>query len=333
MGTEGNNMRVRHYETRCIQKQTSITNSNITKVKLDEIDKTRNGPSKTAENVAFVRALESQKPEDERIYCDPYAIRFLSPEYLKFLEISIQYPEKAVFPGVQNSLVARARFIDDFTDRLIEDGLMQLVILGAGYDSRAYRIEGLKKIRTFEVDHPATQSVKTAKIRDILGSLPEHVTYVSADLETEDFGRRLMEQGYNRSEKTLFIMEGLLYYLPPHVVDEVLSFIAEKSGRGSSIVFDYIHESSVDGIDSRCGTQCTACNHEALKKARADLIQQGEPYKFGIKEGAVEPFLVTRGFSGVGNMTSAEYKNAYFYGINEGRAVCGLLYFAHAVVK
>jgi methyltransferase (TIGR00027 family) len=159
-----------------------------------------------------------------------------------------------VFPGVQNSLVARARFIDDFAERLIEEGLQQLVILGAGYDFLAYRIEGLKKIRTFEVDHPATQSVKTAKIREIFGSIPEHVTYVSADLGTEDFGRRLMEQGYKRSEKTLFIMEGLLYYLPPHVVDEVLSFIAENSGKGSAIIFDYIHESSVDGIDARCGT-------------------------------------------------------------------------------
>jgi len=293
----------------------------------------KKGPSTTAQNVAFVRALESQKPEGERIYYDQYAIKFLSPEYLKFLEISIQSPEKAVFPGVQNSLVARARFIDDLIEKLIKEGLMQLVILGAGYDSRAYRIEGLKKIRIFEVDHPVTQNVKLTKIKEALGSHPEYVTYVPADLETEDFGQRLMEHGYERLKKTLFIMEGLLYYLPSHTVERILSFIAKNSSMGSAIVFDYIPESSVGGINARCGTLCTACDQEALKKAREDLKQQGEPYKFGIKEEMIEQFLVEREFCQIHNVTSEDYKEAYFHGVNKDRSVCNLLSFAYAVVK
>lgn len=92
----------------------------------------------------------------------------------------------------------------------------QLVILGTGYDTRAYRIKGLKeKVKVFEVDHPGTQIIKKEKIREILGSLPEHVRYVSVDFEKERLGQRLIESRYDPSSKTLFVLEGLIYYIPP----------------------------------------------------------------------------------------------------------------------
>lgn len=293
----------------------------------------RKGSSITAENVAFVRALESLKPEGERICYDPYAIRFLSQQYLMFLEMAARDPSKTPFPGVHNSLSARVRYFDDFVGKFIDEGLEQLVILGAGYDTRAYRIEGLDKVRVFEVDHPGTQSVKMEKIKEIFGSLPDHVAYVSVDFGTEDFGQRLLEHGYEKSRKTVFIMEGLIYYLPPKVVDEMLSFIAKNSGIGSAIVFDYVHESSIDRTDGICGVQCTACDQNAIKNATKDMEQQGEPYKFGIKEGMLEEFVAQHGFSRVCNATSEDYKKAYFQGINEGRPVCCLSYFAHAIVE
>ncbi|HIH95414.1 TPA: class I SAM-dependent methyltransferase [Methanosarcina acetivorans] len=288
----------------------------------------------TAENVAFVRALESCKPEGESICYDPYASRFLSQQYLMFMELAARDPSRIPFPGVHNSLSARVRYFDDFVKRSIDEGLEQLVILGAGYDTRAYRIEGLKdKVRVFEIDHPETQSVKMGKIKDIFGSLPDHVEYVSVDFETEDFGQRLLEHGYGRSRKTVFIMEGLIYYLPPKAVDEMLAFIAKNSGTGSAIIFDYVHESSIDRTDGICGVQCTACDQQAIKSAASDMAQQGEPYKFGIKEGMIEAFITKRGFSRVCNVTSEDYKKAYFRGINEKRPVCCLSYFVHAMVE
>jgi O-methyltransferase involved in polyketide biosynthesis len=63
------------------------------------------------------------------------------------------------------------------------------------------------------------------------------------------------------------------------------------------------------------------------------MAEQGEPYKFGIKEGTIEAFITQRGFSQVCNATSEDYKKAYFHGTNEGRPVCCLSYFAHAIVK
>ena len=78
--------------------------------------------------------------------------------------------------------------------------------------------------------------------------------------------------------------------------------------------------------------QCTACDQTAIKNATKEMAQQGEPYKFGIKEGVLEGFLAQRGFYHVCNVTSEDYKKAYFQGVNEGRPVCCLSYFAHATV-
>lgn len=287
------------------------------------------GPgSKTAERVAILRAGESMKPEAERICFDPYAIHFISPG---ILEWAANNPEEVramherterLVPGLDNSIIARVRYFDDFVKRSMDEGMEQLVILGAGYDSRPYRIDALKKIRTFEVDHPATQAAKMEKIRKIFGLLPDHVVYVPADLAEDSLGQKLAEKGYDRSLKTLFIMEGLLMYLTPGTVDEILSFIVENSGKGSAIIFDYYIQSVVDG----------SCELEAGKNIHNQLVQLGEPLKFGIKEGTVETFLKALGFFHVHNVASEDLKRAYFHEANENRAVCSLHSIAHAMI-
>lgn len=288
------------------------------------------GPgSKTAMGVLLARFAESRKPEGERICYDPYAIHFISPAILEWAacqpeEVSaMQKQREHLFPGLDDSIVARVRFFDDFVKKSIDEGIQQLVILGAGYDSRAYRIDGLKKISVFEVDHPATQIMKKEKINKIFGSLPNHIVYIPCDLGTEDFGQRLFEMGYDRSKKTLFLMEGLLCYLRPAAVDRIFTFIARNSENDSKVLFDYHPQSMVDGSSEL----------EAGRNIWEHVSQLGEPFLFGIEEGTVEDFLAKRGFSGVRNITSAEYKKAYFHGINEGRTMFSLLYFAHAIVE
>lgn len=283
-----------------------------------------------AEGITLHRVDESSKSEEERIFYDPYAVNFVNPAILEF---AAKYPEQAkaaveqmerLFPGLGNSIRARVRYFDDFVRAAVDEELRQLVILGAGYDTRAYRIEGLKeKVMVFEVDHPDTQSIKIEKIKEIFGSLPDHVIYVPVDFETDNFGERLAVRGYDRSLKTLFLLEGLIMYIPPEAVDETLSFIAKNSGKGSAILSDYYPESVVDGT----------CEPEAGKNIRNYTKQQGEPLQFGIREGMVEAFLVERGFSGVQNVTAEEYRKMYFHGINKDREVCDLLFFAHAVIE
>ncbi|MCE7698879.1 MAG: class I SAM-dependent methyltransferase [Methanobacterium paludis] len=288
----------------------------------------REKPSKMAEGMAMHRFGESSKNEDERICYDPYAIYFISPEIIEF---GMKHPEEAKsliedtersFPGLSSSIIARVRYFDDFVKKSIEDGLEQLVIFGAGYDTRAYRIEELKEnIKVFEVDHPNTQSFKIQKIKEIFGFTPDHVVYVPVDFETEKFGQKLFDEGYDNSKKTLFVMEGLVMYIPPFAVDELLSFIVENSAKGSSIIFDYYPESVVNGT----------CKLEIGNNIRNHVIEQGEPLQFGIDEKKLEKFLSKRGFKKIQNVTSEDYKKAYFHGKNGNREVCDLLYFAHAI--
>lgn len=296
----------------------------------DQMKPNREGPSKMAEGIAMQRFAESSKDEDERICYDPYAIHFINPEIVEF---GIKHPEEAKakieamenqLPGLSSSIIARVRYFDDIVKESIGDGLQQLVILGAGYDTRSYRIEGLdEKVKVFEVDHPNTQNFKKEKIIEIFRSLPDHVTYVPIDFETQKLGQMLFENGYNESLKTLFIMEGLIMYIPPEAVDETLNFIVNKSGKDSQIIFDYYPESVVDGTTALAVGQ----------NIRNFLIQMGEPLQFGIKEGTIGKFLSSYGFSKINDVTSKDYKKAYFNGKNKNRDVCDILYFAQAVVE
>lgn len=286
-------------------------------------------PSKMAERVAFIRFSESIKPEAERICYDPYAIHFISPETPGLSRDTQKAKDEREyyevhFPGLANSVRARVRYFDDFVKNSLNEGLEQLVILGAGYDTRAYRIEGLKsRVRVFEVDHPGTQSAKIEKVKEIFGLLPDHVTFVPVDFETENFGEKLIEHRYDQSLKTLFLMEGLIMYIPLEAVDETLAFIVQNSGKGSAILFDYNPKSSIDGT----------CELEAGKNLRNFAAQNGEPLKFGIKEEMLETFLTERGFSRIRNVTAETYKKMYFHGVNKDRKVYSLLSFAHAVIE
>jgi methyltransferase (TIGR00027 family) len=288
----------------------------------------KNGPGNMAETVALARVLESEKPEDERICYDPYAIRFISPGMRAFME---HEPEKfraaneqinRTLPGYVNSVVARVRYIDEVVKSSVTDGFGQLVILGSGYDTRAYRIEGLKDIKVFEVDRPEMIGVKKDKIKEIFGELPAHVAYIPLDLDNDGMKKGLAKYGYDPSLKTLFVLEGLIYYLTPGAVDSLLSFIVHNSKKGSAIVLDY---GRVNPNTSAGGVQGAGTTGFDYAKER------GEPVKSYV-DGTIETFLSARGFSNIKNMESADYKKAYFHGKNANREVSELAAFAYAVV-
>ena len=206
-------------------------------------------PSLTALGNAAFRALESEKKRNERICDDPYARKFVPAwfYYIAKFTLVTGYAEWRS-PGVMGALVTRSRYIDDYLSDRIRDGIEQLVILGAGYDSRPYRFEQLKdRVRVFEVDHHATQEIKKAKLARIFGDLPDYVTFVPVDFAEKTLEKRLVESSYDKTAKTLFIMEGVTMYLNPEAMDNVLSFVTGYSGLGSSIIFDYFYKSAIDG--------------------------------------------------------------------------------------
>ena len=289
----------------------------------------KKGPSQSAEGIALIRLVELMRPEDQRICNDQYALYFVNPLIIKSIKEHPKEAEERIaehdrrFPGLNNTTIARVRYFDDCVKAALGDGIEQLVILGAGYDTRAYRIDGANKIRVFEVDHPETQPVKVEKIKGIFGSLPGHVSYVAADLVADDLRQRLIGQGYDPSKRALFLMEGLVMYLPAEAVDRLLAFVVHNSGKGSSVIFDYVPESVANGT----------CADPAGRDFGATMAGLGEPFLFGIKEGTAEAFLARRGFSRIRDVAQEDIRKLYFHGKNAHRQVCGLIRFASGTVE
>jgi methyltransferase (TIGR00027 family) len=269
--------------------------------------------STSAAGIALARAIESQKPEGVRICYDPYAREMIGPLfwYVFRLFVVTGYAEMRS-PGVMGFLVVRERYIDDQLKAALEGGIDQLVILGAGYDTRAYHMIGLEEnVRVFEVDHPATQQLKKEKLVNLLGSLPEHVTFVPVDFDRESLGDQLAFHGYDYKAKSLFIWQGVTLYLTPEAVDNTLDFVAHCSGAGSRIVFDYMYTSLLNGTVKR---------GEVASMRRAQHFT-GEALKFGIPEGTICDFLEQRGFVEVVNADCETLKRLYFQGPNANRTL------------
>lgn len=270
--------------------------------------------SLTAAGIAIVHAVESERSADERILYDPYACQFVpSWMYRAFgFFIRIGYAEWRG-PGVNGFLVARDRYIDDVLQNFLDEGLQQLVILGTGYDSRPYRFDLARQVKTFEVDHPATQGDKLSKLQAVFGKRPEHVISVPIDFNTQTLEGRLLESGYDQNLKTLFIWQGVTMYLTAEAIDATLAFVVHHSGPGSAIVFDYVYRSILDGIQKQ----------REISGMRRYRFMTGEGLTFGIPEGAIETFLKERGFQQVKDVNVEYLKATYFTGKNAGRAVAG----------
>ena len=272
--------------------------------------------SKTAVQMALSRTIESMKTEEERICYDPLAENFLTPKYKiliqnKLLRNSVIKIIDQLFIGHHYYVVTRTRYIDDFLQECIANEIQQVVIMGAGFDSRAYRFDNLKKIKIFEVDHPATMAIKKEKIQKELGSLPNHVVYVPIDFLKEKLSDKLVQYGYSRELKSLFIWEGTTPYLNPESVDETLAFVSSNSGKDSSIIFDYILKSVVNGT----------CDLEGAKNEFEKMNKTSEPLTFGIEKEKIESFLVDRGFQNVKDVGSEYLKELYFKDQHRNRKI------------
>jgi methyltransferase (TIGR00027 family) len=264
--------------------------------------------SKTAAQMALSRAIESRKPSGERICFDPFAERFLDLGYKMFLftrplRDSVEKLIEARFAGHHHYVLARTQYFDDFLNEQLTPEVRQLVILGAGYDSRPYRfIDRLREVSVFEVDHPATTKVKQGKIEALLGAVPPRVSFVPVDFNHDRLGERLARSGYRPDQRTMFLWEGTTPYISAEAVDETLRFIASSSAPRSVLIFDYILKAELDGT----------CE---LRGARTELERMKhttEPFVFGIDADKVESFMTARGFRDIHDVGSAELKTRYF---------------------
>lgn len=251
----------------------------------------RGVPSITAEVVCFMRALEGRRTPDQRVLDDPYAEKFLGPIlsaalFGAKLSGELGLAAERWFPGLTAYIVTRHRFIDDALAAALDaGGIERVVLLGAGYDTRAYRFaDALRGIPVFEVDHPATAARKASLVAE-LDLPPVDVHRVEVDFETQALDERLASAGFTAGPRTFVVWEGVSMYLTRRAIEGTLRLIHSLTGPGSRIAMDYWF--LVDSPDLR------ATAHRLEPHLLSFL---GEPVTFGIHPEDVGGFLDRSGF-------------------------------------
>jgi len=212
----------------------------------------------------LMMVLPGVSPLGVRLVAGP--MRF-SHRLTGYVPRAFRYPFEGDIPR-QYEVSARVTFFDAEVSRYLAE-VSQFVILGAGFDSRAFRLPKEGRVHSFEVDAPQTQAIKREMLKRA-GIEEAPVTFVAADFEQEDWLSRLVEAGFDPGKPALFLWEGVMFFLDREAVETTLRKI-ESCASGSVVAFDYL---TTEVLES-----------QALhwRSARAGLRAAGEPWKFGIE--------------------------------------------------
>jgi methyltransferase (TIGR00027 family) len=286
---------------------------------------------KSAAGVAALRALSCNEADPLLRGVDSFARVFASPGHRLLLRLPSSAIERIIrfadsrHPGVYGYVNARTKHFDEVLLRSLDEGIQQLVILGAGYDSRAYRFrDRLVGVSVFELDLPATQARKKRLLARHHGELPANVTLVPIDFNSQRIEEALISTAFDSSKKTLFLWEGVSMYLTAEGVDQTLRFVARHAGSGSSILFDYMARSALEAGAER----------PDARRFKDSQVKMSCPFTFGIDENAIDEFLEERGFRVGWNLGPADLELAYLLGSDHqvGRRSCSFLWIIHAII-
>ena len=251
--------------------------------------------SRTAEHNALFRALETRRPGG--LFSDPLAEAFLGPP----LRAASRLGRTAVavidrrWPGVRTSVVARTWLIDGAVAELVPQ-VGQGVLLGAGFDTRAWRLPCLAGLPVFEVDHPATQARKQAVVgrADVRN---DDVRFVATDFRLADLGEAVASAGWGEAVPTLFLWEGVTNYLDADAVHAGLRWCA-GAAPGSALVFTYVDRQVLDHPERYVGAD----------RLRATLHRAGEELTFGMEPGLLGARLADVGLRLAWDLGAADYR-------------------------
>jgi methyltransferase (TIGR00027 family) len=262
-------------------------------------------PSDTARGVANLRFLATLDEREEIRGRDYLAEVFVPEEWKTTFRDSAKrewFVTKFLPPGMYWGHIARTAWFDGLVEEALRGHIPQIVFLGAGYDSRAYRFSALiKDSRIFELDAPPTQEHKRSLLEKAGIAIPDGLAFVPTDFTNIGLKDALFSAGFDKKQKTLYIWEGVTYYLPAEAIDGILSFIQENSPLGSTVCFDYY--STFPGMDEAYGV-----------KEQRDFMRThspGERMQFSIERKQIESFLSERGFALTEHLTPEEMQKRY----------------------
>ena len=284
-------------------------------------------PSRTSILAAAARAFGSREPDIGVRNPDWVAEWLIGPNELALIAghpiskaLDQDFQEAVYDPDVFELawlMLVRTRFIDELMERAVRNGATQLVILGAGFDTRAHRFtELLKNVAIFEIDYGATQEYKKGRVEAALGGAPANLTYAPIDFARDSLGEVLRRAGFQAGRKTYFICEGVSTYIPEEGMKETLRAIAAESTPGSALLLEYLNRSGL----------------ELLRIYPSGTIASdwGEPYVFGVPDGQEREFFLEAGLElgemlKIGSLESmrryAMCQDGSYYGAHLGKAL------------
>jgi len=262
-------------------------------------------PSDTARGVANLRFLATLEEREEIRGHDYLAELFIPDEWKTNFRDSAKrewFVTKFLPPGTYWGHIARTAWLDGLVKDALRGNIPQIVFLGAGYDSRPYRFSDLiQDTRIFELDAPPTQERKRNLLEKAGIAIPKDLAYVPTDFTRFKLKDAMHSAGFDIKQKTLYIWEGVTYYLPAEAVDGILSFIQENSSPGSDVCFDYY--STFPDMDDAYGVK------EQREFMRAH--SPGERMQFSIERKNIGSFLSERGFTLAEHLTPDEIQRRF----------------------
>jgi len=264
------------------------------------------GPSRTALATAYARAYH-QVADHPPFHTDPVVARLLNVTTEELLAVAEPTEDR---PGSGTTyrprrlfFAARARLAEDRIAAATAAGARQVVILGAGLDTFAYR-NPYPALRIFEVDHPATQAWKRRRLDEAGIDLPETLTFVPVNFETDALSRRLEAAGFVRADPAVFVGLGVVFYLTPDAVNTILQYVAGQA-KPTEIIFDYLQPADSDEERAQ------------LRVREQRVAAAGEPWCTYFTPAEIAARLGTLGFTDIEDRSAAQLVDSYLNGPGE----------------
>ena len=280
--------------------------------------------STTADIMCLARAA-SYKDKRECYSGPDYIAYELVPRFFKLIIRSrwlFKIFSRRIFSeGTYEYVIARTKYFDAAFTAALEKGFDQIVIFGAGFDSRALRFSDLNKgTIIFELDAPITQQEKLKAYQSKRLLIPKNLKFVPIDFNKEKMEDKISQASFVAGKRTLFLLEGVTMYLSKDAVESTLQFVSDVSGSDSMVVFDHIYAGVLRGENKYYG-------EKGMYKRTAKV---GEEWTFALEENEAEPFLNKFGFAVKDCCNAHELEERYFR--NSKGAVVAKINGTHEIV-
>jgi methyltransferase (TIGR00027 family) len=215
------------------------------------------------------------------------------------------FVRKIAPPGIYEYVLARTKLLDEVFLHALRNRFAQIVLLGAGFDTRALRFANENSgSKIFELDISTTQQPKVEILKRKQIELPKELVFVPIDFNKESMANVLGNASYVANKETLFIWEGVTMYLTSEAVDRTLDFVRSSAMEGSIVAFDYVYASVLRRENKLYGE----------KEIYETVSRAGEGWTFAVEDGAIEDFLTQRGFRLMTHYSPSDLEKRYLTG-------------------